>query len=435
MIRPTLRAAIGFAALLPAALVALSLAPAAWPFVVAFAAFALLSVALDAALAPSARRIKLELAAPARISVGDVLPLAFAVAGARRAGRLEAVLEASGPFPAPAALEAPVAADGAAPAKFALPAERRGIVKVAALWLRWRGPMGLAERYRRFPLDRAIDIVPDIRSIQSDSIRFQERDAASGIKVEIDKGEGAEFDSLRDHVAGMDNRFIDWKQSAKHRKLLSKEFRIERNHQIVLAFDTGRLMAEPIGQLARLDHAIHAGLQLGWVALRTGDFVGEYGFDGRVRHYLAPQRGLRGFANLQRGASHLGYFPEETNYTLALAELNARLKRRALVVLFTEFVDTVTAQLLLDGVQRMANRHAVIFVTFADPLLGALTRQPPKDFPSVARALVAADFLRERAIVTEKLSRMGVHCLEAPAKGLGVSLVNRYLAIKGRGLL
>jgi uncharacterized protein (DUF58 family) len=240
---------------------------------------------------------------------------------------------------------------------------------------------------------------------------------------------------LRDHTSGMDNRFIDWKHSARHRKLLSKEFRIERNHQIVLAFDTGHLMAEPIGKLTRLDHAIHAGLQLGWVALRTGDFVGEFGFDARVRHYQSPQRGVRSFVGLQRGAAHMGYFPEETNYTLGLAELNARLKRRALVVLFTEFVDTTTAQLMLDGVKRMSNRHAVIFVTFSDPLLAEIAQAQPKAFPDVARALVASDFLRERALVFEKLQRMGVHCLETPARGLAVSLVNRYLEIKGRGLL
>ena len=73
--------------------------------------------------------------------------------------------------------------------------------------------------------------------------------------------------------------------------------------------------------------------------------------------------------------------------------------------------------------------------SFSDPLLAETAQAEPKTFPAVARALVAADFLRERAVVLEKLQRLGVHCLEAPARGLGVSLVNRYLAIKGRGLL
>jgi len=435
MIRPTLRAAFAFAALLPVALVALSLWPATWPFVVALAVFALGTIGLDALLTAPARALSVRLTAPVRVAVGDDAPLDFSIAGARRVANFTTVLEASGPFSPPAPLSVPVGPNGQAHVKFAPPAERRGVVNVAALWLKWTGPLGLAERVLRVAQPGGFDVVPDVRSIQSEAIRFHEREAQHGAKVEIQKGEGAEYDSLRDHAPGMDNRFIDWKHSARHAKLLSKEFRVERNHQIVLAFDTGHLMGEPIGKLTRLDHAIHAGLQLGWVALRTGDFVGEFAFDARPRAYVAPQRGVRSFKALQRGAAQLAYDAEETNFTLGLAELNARLKRRALVVLFTEFVDTTTAQLLLDGVKRMANRHAVIFVTFSDPLLDETAETEPKNFLDVARALVAEDFLRERALVLEKLQRMGVHCLETPARGLGVSLVNRYLAIKGRGLL
>jgi uncharacterized protein (DUF58 family) len=277
--------------------------------------------------------------------------------------------------------------------------------------------------------------LPDVRSIQANALQFVTREAIDGVKVQTQKGEGAEFEALRDHVPGLDNRFIDWKHSAKHRKLLSKEFKIERNHQVVLAFDTGHLMSEPIGELTRLDHAIHAGLQLGWISLRHGDFVGAFAFDARVRQFVQPARGARYFLQLQRGASQLGYHAEETNFTLGLAELNVRSKRRALVILFTEFVDTTTAQLLLESVQRMANRHAVVFVVLRDAALADCVDAPPRDFRTVAEALVARDFARERAVVLERLQRMGVHCLEAPARGLAVGLVNRYLMIKQRGLL
>src|SRR5262249_28603934 len=155
--------------------------------------------------------------------------------------------------------------------------------------------------------------------------------------------------------------------SAKNRKLVSKEFQIERNHQIIFAFDTGRLMLEPINGVARLDHVIKSGLLLAWISLRNGDHVGLFGFDARIRHYVSPSRGLPWFAHLQRAAARLAYHAEETNFTLALADLNARLKRRALIVLFTEFIDTTTAELLLDSVQRIGNRHAIIFVTLRDP--------------------------------------------------------------------
>jgi uncharacterized protein (DUF58 family) len=138
---------------------------------------------------------------------------------------------------------------------------------------------------------------------------------------------------------------------------------------------------------------------------------------------------------LQSGSSQLDYRTEETNFTLGLAELNFKLKRRALVVLFTEFIDTTTAELLLESLHRMVNRHAVIFVTLRDPLLPGIVDAQPERFQDIAEAVVAHDLLRDRAVVLERLTRMGVHCLEVPPRGLAVSLVNRYLTIKERGLL
>ena len=225
--------------------------------------------------------------------------------------------------------------------------------------MRWRGPLGLVELTRRVRVDRTIDVLPNVRGMHSAALQFFAQEAIYGIKTQQQTGEGAEFDALREYAPGLDSRFIDWKHSARHRKLLCKEFRTERNHQVIMAFDTGYLMLEPVDTITRLDHAINAGLMLAWVSLRGGDLVGTYGFDAAVRQYLGPIRGVSGFARIQRATAELDYHHQETNFTLGLAELNARLKRRALVILFTDFVDTVTAELLIEGMQRVANRHVV----------------------------------------------------------------------------
>jgi uncharacterized protein (DUF58 family) len=437
MIRPTLRAALLFAATLPAAFLMLALNGALWPYAVDLSLLALAGVVVDAVLGAPFRALSLYVQSPARVYVGAtaIVEVTVAQRGKSRVRRFGVLGEWSGPVDPPSAFEVLAGDDGVATARLAIAAGRRGVIAFEAVWLRWQGPLGLSERLRRVAAPGRIEILPDVRSIHANALQFVTREAIDGVKVQTQRGEGAEFEALRDHVPGLDNRFIDWKQSAKHRKLLSKEFKIERNHQVVLAFDTGHLMSEPVGALTRLDHAIHAGLQLGWISLRHGDFVGAFAFDARVRQFVQPSRGPRYFLQLQRGASQLGYHAEETNFTLGLAELNMRLKRRALVILFTEFVDTTTAQLLLESLQRMANRHAVVFVTLRDPVLADCVNAAPRDFRVVAEALVARDFARERAVVLERLQRMGVHCLEAPARGLAVGLVNRYLMIKQRGLL
>jgi uncharacterized protein (DUF58 family) len=437
MIRPTLRAVLLFAATVPLALVLLAWRPELWPISFDFGFLVLAAIGIDALLCARFRQFTLAYRAPVRLFVGTEggLSLTVSHAGGSRPVTFEALLEQRGDVESAQLRRVVSGARQPSPVLLPIVPKRRGEVLIDAVWLRWRSPFALAERTRRIPVDKKIAVLPDVRGISSAAVQFFSRDAIDGVKVQQQKGEGAEFESLREHVPGLDNRFIDWKRSAKHLKLLSKEFKAERNHLIMLAFDTGHLMAEPIEGLPRLDHAIQAGLLLGWISLRSGDYVGSFGFDARVRQFMQPSRGLPYFTKLHNASSQLAYQTEETNFTLGLAELNFRLKRRALVVLFTEFIDTTTAELLLESLQRMANRHAVIFVTLRDPMLPDIIDARPDRFQNVAEAVVAHDLLRERAVVLERLTRLGVYCLEVPPRGLAVGLVNRYLTIKERGLL
>jgi uncharacterized protein (DUF58 family) len=238
-----------------------------------------------------------------------------------------------------------------------------------------------------------------------------------------------------DYSVGMDNRLIDWKRSARHRKLLAKEFRQERNHQILLCFDTGRLLTEPVNGVPKLDRFIRSGLLLGWVSLLSGDMVGACAFDLSFRSYLKPGRGRNFFARLRRYTAGLDYRTLETNFTVGLTEIQSRLPHRSLVIVFTEFIDQVAAELLVEGLALLAKKHMVIFVTTPDPLLGTLRDAWPATIGSLASSVIAEDFQRDRAIVRQKAARHGVHCLDVPPGELSTAILNRYLVIKQRGLL
>ena len=187
--------------------------------------------------------------------------------------------------------------------------------------------------------------------------------------------------------------------------------------------------------IPKLDHAINAGLMLTYMSLRGGDRVGLFGFDAIVRHATAPVGGMHNFWRLQQASSQLSYCQDETNFTLGLTNLLGRLNRRSLVILMTEFVDTVTAELMVDNLQRLSGRHLVIFVTLRDTDLSETVDAKPNAFGDVARAVIADDFVRERTIVLERLRRLGVHCIDAPAEAISMELVNRYLLIKRQDLI
>jgi uncharacterized protein (DUF58 family) len=281
-----------------------------------------------------------------------------------------------------------------------------------------------------------VSVLPDIRPVRAAAMRFfTNREFVAGSNVERFLGDGSEFESLREYARGMDPRAIDWKASARHRKLFADEYRAERDHQVVLSIDTGRLMREPLEGLARVDHAIHAALLLGYVALRTGDRVGLHAFDERPRLFVPPTGGLDTFARLQAGAAGLRETTAESNFTLGLLDLATRLRRRSLVVVLTDFVDSVTAGLMVENVARLVRRHLVVFVALRDPELDAIKDARPDGTLGLYRAVTASDLLRERSVVLRRLERMGVRVVDAAPRDLAAGLLSTYLRARRRELV
>ena len=434
-IRPTRRAALLFAALLPVPWLALSYRPEWWPRAFDLSALALISIAADALLSHPRRKVQATVEAPAVGYIGEPVEASIVLKAAGGSSPYELALDLAGDAEPSTKEDSWLALGPAVEAPVRIEPRRRGTMRIERLWVRWRGPLGLTEQTRRFAIDLPVAILPRTQATRAQELQLFFRDALYGTKTERRHGEGSEFEALREFTPGLDPRFIDWKRSATHRKLIAREFRTERNHPVILAYDTGHLMQEPVDGAPRLDHSISLGLLLARFAVSAGDLAGSYAFDSRPRQYLPADRGMHAFRRMQQASAGIAYSNEETNFTLGLAELQTRLRRRSLIVLFTDFVDTVTAELLLENVRRVAARHLLIFVTIRDHVLSDLFEAAPTDTAQMARAVLAADFRRQRAIVFEKLERLGIQCLDLPPSELPMALVNRYLIIKQRGLL
>jgi uncharacterized protein (DUF58 family) len=437
VIYPTARA-IALAAIgAPLALVLGVLAPRLWLLGPAWLALVLALVVSDALLGADRRRAGLSLTAPGTLAAGiageALLQVAFAAGSAPARAQLALATNARlevAPARATARVDGRIAAT-----RFRLTPLRRGMGAVEQLWARWQGPFGLVWKQKVDDVGREIPITPNIKSVKDEAIRLFSRNALHGARIQRDLGEGSEFHALNEFRAGMDRRTIDWKQSARHSTLLAKEFRAERNHPIVLALDAGRLMCEPLGGLPRIDHAINAALMLAYVSLKAGDRAGLFAFDARPNLTTGALSGPGAFAHLQRLAAAIDYSTEETNYTLGLTQLGGELSRRTLVVVFTDFADTTSAELMLDNVQRLLSQHLVVFVVMRDDELEDLVRQAPEVADDVSRAVVAQALLRERDLVVARLKRLGVQVVEAPADRIGPALIDRYLDLKRRDLL
>ena len=267
MIRPSPRAVLLFVSGIPLTLIAVIYSPNLWPLSVSYGVLVLVIAASDLGLALPPRQLDIDISMPDKIYIGErgAVIAELSAPRYRRSVGFELIAEQRGEVERSDVVSARLTAGEKA--RIALPVvpRRRGRVRVEHVWIRWRGPLGLIEFIRKIPVDRAIDVLPNVRGVHGSALQFYMQEAIYGIKTQLQQGEGAEFDALREYMVGLDSRFIDWKHSARHRKLLCKEFRTERNHQVMMAFDTGYLMLEPVDGIARLDHAINAGLVLAWV--------------------------------------------------------------------------------------------------------------------------------------------------------------------------
>lgn len=438
--RPTLRFVLVLVAALPLAVAPAVLGAGAFPAWLAVIGGMALLLVLDAALGAPRRRVQVTTAAPAQIFIGDDGELTVTVkVASTRTPELELVPELEGEVvrPAPARFRLrPEDGQSTAVVRFPLRPTRRGTPRLVALHLRWTGPLGLVERRWRRPLDVPVAVVPNLGAVRAMALRMlSNRDFMAGLKVEHYVGDGSEFDSMREYVPGLDHRAMDWKASARHTKLLCQQFRAERNHQVIIAIDGGQLMSEPLAGIPRLDHAVNAGLLLSWLCLKTGDRVGLLGFDEKVRTWAEPAGGMHAFPRLTRLTADLAYRRAESNYTLALAELAQRVKRRSLVVLFTDFLDSITAELMIENVSRLARHHLVLFVAVGDPAVNDWAGRGPRSLADLHEAVVAGGFARERRLVLERLRRAGAMIIDTTPEHFSLALINRYLDIKRRELL
>ncbi len=436
LIVPTRRAAAVLALAAPVALVVGATAPGAWIAAPLLGLALLVLIVIDAVLAGRLTSFEFTTIPEAEVGEESGLQVRAQFGGGWRSAvgcalATDPRLFAGGTT----SFALPRLSDGSAQGAVMFVPNRRGTARFETLWLRWTGPLALGARMVRKPLGQEVRVWPNIGAVRSPALQTFLRDAQFGLIARRMRGEGTQFEALTDYQPGMDRRRIDWKSSARHVHLYAKEYETERNNQIVFAIDCGQAMCEPIDGIPRIDRAVSAALATAYVALRTGDRAAIFGFAARPEVMSPFVSSTREFYRLQQAAAALDYQAQEPNFTLAMASLTARLQRRSLIVVFSDFTDPTSAELMLESIGRLSRRHLVLFVTLEDAELQGIADAPPDDMQTLAMAVTADSLLRQRELVRLRLRQAGADVLEAPYASVGTRLIDAYLAIKRAGAI
>lgn len=321
-------------------------------------------------------------------------------------------------------------------AGYKLYAASRGDYGFGDVVLRWRSRWGLVIKQAMIPAAESVKVYPNINEAKRYELHAQRnRQLMAGLRRTRLRGQGREFESLRDYVVGDELRHVSWTATARRGKLTTRQYQIERNQNIVVMIDAGRLMTSRIEHLSKLDHAINAALAIGYVATSGGDNIGLLVFNRQVVCYLPPKRGHSQLSAMTEALYNVKAQMIEPSYARAFQYLSQNCKRRSLVVILTDLVDRDASSELLAYTAALLPRHLPLIVTIGDNDLRALVAAEPKAVADVYKQSVAEELLQQREEALARITELGGLALDVQAGQLSFQLVNKYLEVKERGLL
>ncbi|HZO93801.1 MAG TPA: DUF58 domain-containing protein [Candidatus Baltobacteraceae bacterium] len=428
----------GVAALVVAgALAALLARVEPWAYAVATGAllFALLA-AYDALLL----RGPLEIArtVPARIALGRADAFAYEIVNRTPRARRVAVVEAPAERLAidPAEARAAVAARSRATVRIRFAPRERGRTTLRSYHARVQSALGIVELRRNVSAPVPLRVLPDLSALDaSGDVVARTKLMQAGLRRLRLRGAGGEFASLREYGPDDEFRAIDWKASARRGRAMVATYDVERAQQIVLALDAGRLMAARLGERRKLDYAVGAALALAAMARLAADRVGALAFAAAMLARVAPGAGAAHVAALTDLLSDVEPHVEEPDYERAVLELDRTLRRRSLVVLFTDIFDPIASSAVLSATALLAKKHLVLVVLMNDAAIESALRAEPRRAADAYRAAVAATLAEERARAVASLRERGILVVDVPAAELTLALLDAYVDVKTRGLL
>lgn len=313
---------------------------------------------------------------------------------------------------------------------------RRGRHAFAAVHIRYASRLGLWTRQERRTLVSEVRVYPDVHAVRKfDLLARRNQLNEIGLKFWRLQGRGGEFERLREYRRGDELRQIAWKATAKRQQLVSLQYTVERNQNLLVLFDCGRTMANESDGLTHLDRAMNAALILSHIALGQGDNVGWMAFSNRIELLAGPVRGRRGARTLVQQTFDLEPRLEASDYGLACEEILRRQRKRSLVLLVTHALDEQHLEWIERYVRPLRSRHLVLLVFLRDMSLAAAASRSPRTKADAFTAAAAAEIMNGQARRVRELRTAGALVLETPPDQLSPTLVNQYLDIKARHLL
>ena len=313
---------------------------------------------------------------------------------------------------------------------------KRGAFELEAVYLQFFSPLKLWSRQLSIPLQNRLNVYPDMKQLSDYALLAKtNRLSLIGVRKTRRVGQDSEFERLRDYSRDDNYRHMDWRSTARRRKLTVRQFQNDQSQRVIFLLDCGRMMTNEREGYTLLDHALNSILMMAYVALSQGDAVGMLCFSDTIHSYIPPRGGKSQMNRLIQAG--FDQFPRlvESRYDQAFLYLSTHCKRRSLVVLATNVIDEVNAASVVDYMGNINGQHLPLGILLRDREMFDAADNPDGDDFKMYRAAAAADILLWRDQVVKDLTHRGVLVVDSFPDELTAPLVNQYLEVKAKHLL
>ena len=325
----------------------------------------------------------------------------------------------------------------------------RGDWDTGWVYVRYRSPLALAERWAMAPLTQSVRVYPALRTSEEQQIFLaRSRQIDLQLRQARQRGLGRDFESLREYREGDDLRDICWTATARRGSAITRQYQSERSQPVWIVLDCGRLMRSRVAASAaplaggitasrhsKLDHACSTAVALAQLALFSGDRVGLLAYGQTIQQRLLPGRGAAHLRQMIELLAQARAESGEADHLLATAALSRLQPRRALILWITDLAETAMRPEVIEGAMQLVRRHVLLFVAMAQPEVNRIAEARPKDVEQMFLAAAAQEMASRRELLLAQLQEQGALTLDLDPEALTSAVLNRYLAVKERALV
>jgi uncharacterized protein (DUF58 family) len=341
--------------------------------------------------------------------------------------------------------------------RYVVTPQQRGDTGTGWLYVRYRSPLGLTERWAKAKLVQQVRVYPALRIGEEQQIFLaRSRQIDLQLRQARQRGLGRDFESLREYREGDDLRDICWTATARRGTPITRQYQIERSQAVWIVLDCGRLMRSRVtpaqdsagnsrGPLesaratanthSKLDFACTTAVALAQLALFSGDRVGLLAYGQGIQQRLLPGRGATHLRQMIEALAVVRAEEGEADHLRATAILSRLQPRRSLVLWITDLAETAMRPEVIDGAMQLLRRHVLLFVAMAQPEVDLIAQARPINLAQMFRAAAAQEMAGRRELLLARLHEQGALTLDIHPEFLTSSVLNQYLTVKERAMV